>query len=192
MFKTRKLIAPMGCLMIVGSISIAVGTPAKIGAHRYVNREFGFSVRIPAVRPTCGAEPGTHDTGIMIFLDHGPSDCRDRSKRASVSVNGEYNAMDAHSLLQLLSIFCGTTQPQHTRAEEFGSLSKVWPAMCRVRHGDGFSDLILVRQSPVALVGATPWMNYMVYVHAPSGELTGYLKSAKAILQSVRFFKPAG
>lgn len=192
MLKDRKLIVAMGCLLMAGSIPIIFGAPAQIVAHQYVNREFGFSVRIPPVRPTCGAEPGTHDTGIMIFLDHGPSDCRDRSKRASVSVNGEYNSMDAHSLLQLLSIFCDSAQPQRTSADEFGKLSKVWPAMCRVQRTDGFNDLILVRQSPVTAVGETPWMNYMVYIHAPSGELTRDLKSAKAILQSVRFFKPAG
>jgi hypothetical protein len=63
--------------------------------------------------------------------------------------------------------------------------------MCRVRHGDGFDDLILVRQTPVAAVGAIPWMNYMVYVHAPSGASTGDLKSVKAILHSVHFFRPA-
>lgn len=190
MSKARKLIATMGCLMIVGSTPTAVGRPAQIGAHRYVNREFGFSVRIPAGRPTCGAERGTQDTGIMIFLNHGPSDCRGRRKRASVSVNGGYNAMDAHNLLRLLSIFCGGAQPERTGVEEFGSLSRVWPAMCRVRHG-GFSDLIMVRQSTVTSVGATPWMNYMVYIHAPSGELAADVKSARAILQSVRFFKPA-
>src|SRR6185437_7327351 len=105
MLEDRKLIVAMGCLLMAGSMPTIFGTPAQVAAHKYVNREFGFSVCIPEGRPTCGAEPGTHDTGIMVFLDHGPSDCRDRSKRASVSVNGEYNAMDAHSLLQLLSIF---------------------------------------------------------------------------------------
>jgi hypothetical protein len=192
MLKARKLVATIACILIVGSIPIVFGAPVQIGARRYVNRVFGFSVRIPAGRPTCGAEPDTQDTGIMIFLDRGPSDCRDRNTRASVSVNGGYNAMDAHNLPQLLSIFCGAAKPQRTSAEEFGSLGKVWPAMCRVQHGDGFSDLILVRQTPVTTVGATPWINYTAHIHAPSGELIEDLRSANAILESVRFSKPAG
>lgn len=190
MLAQRRLIGGMACLLMTGSAPIIFGTPLQIGAHRYVNREFGFSVGIPAGRPTCGAEPDTHDTGIMVFLDHGPSDCGDRNNRASVSVNGEYNAMEAHSLLQLLAIFCGAAQPQRTSAEEFGNLSKVWPAMCRVRR-DGFVDLILVRQSPVTAIGDTPRINYTVDIVAPPGELNSDLRDAKAVLRSVRFFQPA-
>lgn len=191
MMAAQRLIVGIGCLLMVGWAPIVFGTPVQIGAQRYVNREFGFSVQIPQNRPTCGAESGTHDTGIMVFLARGPSDCGDRSKRAYVAVNGTYNAMDARSLLQLLSIFCGTAQPQRTSSEEFGRLRERWPAMCRVQRGDGFVDLILVNQSPVSAVGETPRINYTVDIHAPSGELTRDLKSAKEVLRSVRFFHPA-
>jgi hypothetical protein len=175
---------------MAGSTPIVLGTPVQTGAQRYVNRLFGFSVQIPAGRPTCRAEPYTQDTGIMIFLDRGPSDCRDRNKRASVSVNGNYNAMEAHSLFELLAIYCGTAQPQRTSSEEFGNLREVWPAMCRVQRENGFVDLILVRQSPVSTVGETPRIDYDAVIHASSGELSKHVKSAKEILRSVRFLPP--
>lgn len=177
---------------MAGSTPTIFGTPVRIGAERYVNQEFGFSVPIPADRSTYGAEPGTHDTGIMIFLDHGPSDCGGRSKRPYVAVNGTYNAMDTRSPQQLASTFCGTAQPQRTSSGEFGSLSYLWPAMCEVHRGEGFVDFILVRQGRVTAVGETPKINYTVVIHVPSAELSGHMKSAKTILRSVRFFRPIG
>lgn len=100
--------------------------------------------------------------------------------------------MDAHNRAELLSIFCGTAHSLRTSSEEFGSLTQVWPAMCRVQRTKGFVDLILVNQTPVSSVGETPWINYTVYIHTPSGELTRNLKSVKAILRSIHFFKPTG
>jgi len=191
MFGARRLIVVTGCLLMACSTALVFGTQVQIGSQRYVNREFGFSIQIPAGRPTCGAEPDTHDTGIMIFLDRGPSGCHDRNKRASIAVNGTYNAMDARSPLQLLSVFCLGAQPKRTSAEEFGNIEDLWPAMCEIEREDGFVNLIFARQSRVTSVGAIPRINYTMVIRVPSGKLRRDMEGMKAMLRSVRFFQPA-
>lgn len=176
-----------GCL----GMTAACAVHADPRARRYVNSEYGFSVQVPPDRPTCRAEPGTHDTGIIIFLDHGRSDCINQNQRSFIAVNGTYNATFAPNSLEALSILCGGSKPQPTDPDMFGSLKMQWPAMCRIEK-DGFVEYILVHQNRTPTANTTPSVNYTIIVHMPTSSVSTDLKDAKPILKSVHLAKSSG
>lgn len=182
---TRWLIVTMAYLLGLGALISVSGARASGGSHLYVNAEYGFSVRIPPGQPTCRSESNTHDTGIMIFLDRGPSDCANRNQRPFVAVNGTYNATDAPSPLEALASVCGGAKPQPTDLDVFGDLKKKWPVMCRIQQEGGFVEYILIRQNPPVKAGATPSINYSIVVNVPTSGLRKKMKGARPILQSV-------
>ncbi len=179
----RWRIVTMALLGFGALISVSGAQPSG-RSLLYVNAEYGFSVRIPPDQPTCRSEPNIHDTGIVIFLDRGPSDCANRNQRPFVAVNGTYNATDAPSPLEALAIVCGA-KPQRTDLDVFGDLKKRWPVMCRIQQEDGFVEYILIRQNSPVKAGATPSINYSIVVNAPTNGLSQKLKDARPILQSV-------
>jgi hypothetical protein len=181
----RCLMVAMAYLPELGASMAVSEARAGGGSHLYVNAEYGFSVRIPSGQPTCRAEPNTHDTGIMIFLDRGPADCAKRNQRPFVAVNGTYNATDASSALEALTIACGSAKPQSTDMDVFGDLKKTWPVMCRIQPEEGFVEYLLIRQNPPMEAGATPSINYSIVVNIPTSDPNQKLKDARTILKSV-------
>lgn len=188
----RRLIASMAYLLGTSAFVLVSDAHAGGGAHLYVNSEYGFSVQVPPGRPTCRAEPNTHDTGIMIFLDRGPSDCAKQNQRPYIAVNGTYNATDAPGPLEASSIVCGSSTPQPTDPNMFGDLKKKWTVMCRIQQEGDFVEYVLIRQSHPVTVGATPSVNYSIVVHVPACARGREMKDVGPILRSVRLLKPSG
>lgn len=189
----RRLRAMTWFLLSVGTILIASDVHAQTGNDRYINEVFGFSVEIPKDRSICKEGPDSiSDHGILIFLDQGPSDCRNHNKRPFVSVNGEFNATDDQSPFETVARHCKTQKTEKTAYEVFGDLKNQWPAMCRSQGNDGFADIQLARQTPQVRADIPPVVNYSVFIHARPEALSTALKEANAILWSVRFFHPTG
>jgi hypothetical protein len=182
----RELSVAMAYMLGLGILISPSGACAGDGVHLYKNAEYGFSVRIPLGRPTCRAEPNTHDTGIMVFLDRGPSDCVNQNQRPFVAVNGTYNATDAPNSLEALSTVCGSAKPQPTDPDLFGDLKKGWPAMCRIQKEGGFVEYILIRQNRPVTSGATSTINYSIIIRIPTSDLNKKMMDARPILRSVQ------
>jgi hypothetical protein len=176
----------MAYLLGIGTLISWSEARASDDAHMYMNAEYGFSVRIPPGRPTCRAEPNTHDTGIMIFLDRGPSDCVNQNRRPFVAVNGTYNATDARNSLEALSSICGSIKPQPTDLDVLGDLKKEWPAMCRIQKEGGFVEYILIRQNRPVTTGATSTINYSIVINIPASDLNQKMRDVRPIVQSMR------
>lgn len=175
------------CVFIVARLGHAAD-----GVHLYANSEYGFSVKIPSGRPTCRAEQGMPDTGILIFLDQGHSGCENRDERPYVSVNGTYNAENSSSAREALSIVCGDAKPEPTDPNLFGNLKEKWTVMCRFEVSNGFIEYVLVRQSSPKAVNGASLVNYSIAVHLPANDADMKVKDAIPILRSVHFFKPSG
>jgi hypothetical protein len=186
------------CLpLFAGTVAMTTLAWASRIVDVYTNSEFGFSIQVPPHRPTCGAQPDTHNTGIIIFLDDGPSDCAGQNRRTFLAVNGAYNSTDARTAYEVLSTICGTAQAMRTNSKSLGNLTRKWPAMCRVEYQDGYVDMILVNQRRESIVRGysakdeTPLINYTVVLHTRSKEFNGNFKDAKEILRTMRLFAPS-
>jgi hypothetical protein len=188
MLQRRRFILLVCCLFGASTIFMSEAY-ASDGVRQYVNSEYGFSVKMPLGQPTCRAQPGTHNTGIIIFLDRGLSNCVKSDQRPFIAVNGTYNATGAQSPFKALLILCGSSKPQSTDPALFDNLKKHWPAMCRIEQEDGFVEYVLVHQSRTLAADAAPRINYTLVIHVLKNSLSRELKDSKHILQSVHMWK---
>jgi hypothetical protein len=191
MLRGRSFVLATSSLFGISALALASVSYGSSSTHRYINTEYGFSVQVSPNQPTCRAESGTHDTGIMIFLDHGPSTCVNQNQRPYVAVNGTYNATFAATPVEALSILCRGSKPEPTDPTMFGNLKKRWPAMCRIDQ-DGFVEYMLLHQSDTLASDTAPSINYTIDIHVPASSLSRDLEDAKPILQSVHMLKSSG
>lgn len=143
---------------------------------------------MPFNAPTCGAEPDTQDTGIVIYLDHGNADCADRDQRPYVGIVSDYNATGHPIPIDLLSNLCDDEKPTKTNALTFGKQAQRWPAMCRDNAKNGFIFRRLARQNAPRAKGDTPSINYYAYLNTQSSDMSANMNAFLSILKTVRFF----
>lgn len=161
---------------------------------RYVNREFQFSVAVPAGASTCRSQAPEHDGGLDVFLDSGPDGCEGLQLRPFIGVSASYNAMLAESAEVFLSLIeAGATGKSGTvpqRLEIVGMKS----ASSRRDRDDGWIDIRVVTQGgrwPNEGAGdkeRIPYINYVIMLHTTQDRLDGDVERLRTVLRDVQIF----
>jgi hypothetical protein len=161
----------------------------------YRNKEFGFSVRMPPGKPTCTGEPYEHNSGVVVYLDHGANRCTGFKRRPYVNFNGSYDGVEAGGTRGWLAKISCKADPGKIGPPPAGlSFPAKDLAGCTVKRPNGWID--------VELAGASPWVAkdwkgrpfiiYSAKLHTTPARLKRDIATFRVVLRSVRLFKPDG
>jgi hypothetical protein len=183
-----------GAISVVALLGMfAVVMPASAKAYR--NKEFGFSVEMPRGLPACAGDDGElRSTGVDFWLDGGPSGCGGLNSRPFISVTGSYNAGFSPSPEERLRHVCHGKPAEPPPGLAFPGKRS---AACRADIDDGWIVVHVVAQG-----GAwpdpgsdpelhTPWINYTVVLQTKPERFDADLTRLRAVLKTIRLFKPA-
>lgn len=172
-------------LRLAGLMVVSLSSVVSARDVAYVNETFRFAVDYPDRWPTCRVEPGTQDTGILIFLDAGPSDCVNKASRPYVSINGSFNASDEKSAEDLKDIYCENNSS--TVYGRLNGLHRRLPVSCEFMVKGG-SVISLMGQEPKVDTDLSE-INYSIRVFIPTSTPNAF-ESALPIILSFRLLRP--
>jgi hypothetical protein len=171
-----------------------------VHAKMYRNAEYGFSVRFSG-QPTCVGEPYEHSHGIDIFLDGGPAVCGHLDERPFISVNasysdaGEFTPSHVPSAREEAEWYCG--EGGVVKPPEFLRIDGHKSGSCRVDK-DGWINIIVIAQAWRDLGGPSnrddeaDWISYSAELQTTADHLDHDLVQFRAVLKSIRIFRPEG